>query len=283
VQNSCRIVTNPNGLLFFLPCYFTGNKVISLLKIGGFMTDLNYSFTAVSQNSKTGNIAVTSTSSASCPSACPFIKTVISDAVKKQLNGCYADYSYTGIQWRALDKHGIDFAQLLSSIRHLDKGAKLRLNVMGDLPHKDQTILVDLFNQLVDIIVKRQLNTILYSHHDLSIESNLIAFQTAFDRGLHVNASCENIEQARSAIDNGINAVIVLPVDSIQKTIKTGDVRIVRCPNEYNDRITCSNCMLCAKDRTQNRVIIGFTAHGTGKTKVSNAVIEANRKYQTKA
>jgi hypothetical protein len=247
------------------------------------MSDLNYSFVAVSSNSKTGGIAVTSTSSASCPSACPFIKTVIADAVKKQLNGCYADYSYTGIAWRKLDVIGLDYSQLLSNIRHLDKGAKLRLNVMGDLAHKDQTILIDLFNQLVDVVVKRQLQTILYSHHDLSIESNLIAFQSAFKRGLHVNASCESIQQAQHALNNGINAVVVLPVGSIEKTLKIDDVRVVRCPNEYNDHIQCINCMLCAKDRTTNRVVIGFTAHGTGKTKVSKAVIDANRKYQTKA
>jgi len=242
----------------------------------------NYSFTAVSQNSKTGNIAVTSTSSDSCPTSCPFIKTVIVDAVKMQLNGCYADYSYTGIQWRKLDVIGLDYAQLLSSIRHMDKGAKLRLNVMGDLPHKDQTILVDLFNQMIDIIVKRQLNTILYTHHDLTIKSNLIALQSAFKQGLHVNASCESIEQAKTALDNGINAVLVMPLNS-PKVQKIDDVKIVQCPNEYNEKIQCINCMLCAKDRTQNRVIIGFTAHGTGKTKVSKAVIDANRKYQTKA
>jgi hypothetical protein len=244
--------------------------------------DLNYSFVAVSANSKTGGIAVTSTSSDSCPTACPFIKTVIVDAVKKQLNGCYADYSYTGIQWRKLDVIGLDYAQLLSNIRHMDKFAKLRLNVMGDLPHKEQTILVDLFNQLVDIIVKRQLKTILYTHHDLSIESNLIALQSAFKQGLHVNASCESIEQAKTALDNGINAVLVMPLNS-PKVQKIDDVKVVQCPNEYNEKIQCINCMLCAKDRTQNRVIIGFTAHGTGKTKVSKAVIDANRKYQTKA
>lgn len=243
----------------------------------------NYSFVAVSSNSKTGPIAVTSTSSESCPTSCPFVKIKLIDSIKFTFNGCYADYSYTGLQWRKLDVTGLDYSQLLANIRHLDKFAKLRLNIMGDLAHKDQTILVELFEQLVDVIVKRQLQTILYSHHDLSIESNLIAFQKAFDRGLHVNASCESIEQARSAIDNGINAVIVLPVDSIQKTIKAGDMRIVRCPAEYNDRITCSNCMLCAKDRTASRVVIGFTAHGTAKNKVSRAVIDANRAlYQSK-
>jgi hypothetical protein len=241
----------------------------------------NYSFTAVSQNSKTGAIAVTSTDSASCPTACPFIKTKIVDAVKVTLNGCYADYSYTGIAWRKLDKKGLDYKALLSNIRHLDKFAKLRINVMGDLPHKDETILVDLFNQLVDVIVKRQLNTILYSHHDLTIESNLIAFQSAFKRGLHVNASCESVEQAKTALDNGINAVLVMPLNS-PKVQKIDDVKVVQCPNEYNKKIQCINCMLCAKDRTQNRVIIGFTAHGTGKTKVSKTVIESNRKYQSK-
>jgi hypothetical protein len=242
----------------------------------------NYSFTAVSQNSKTGGIAVTSTSSGSCPAACPFVKKILIDAVKVTLNGCYADYSYTGLQWRKLDVAGINYAQLLSNIRHLDKGAKLRLNVFGDLAHKDQTILVELFEQLVDVIVKRHLQTILYSHHDLSIESNLTAFQSAFKRGLYVNASCESIEQAKNAIDNGINAVVVLPTGSIEKTIKAGDVRVVRCPNEYNKSIQCINCMLCAKDRTASRVVVGFTAHGTAKAKVSRAVIDANRAmYQT--
>lgn len=241
----------------------------------------NYSFTAVSSNSKTGSIAVTSTSSASCPAACPFIKTVITDAVKMQLNGCYADYSYTAIQWKKLDVAGLDYSQLLNNIRHLDKYAKLRINVFGDLPHENQVIDTDKFNQLVDTVVIRKLNTILYSHHDLSIESNLIAFQSAFKRGLHVNASCESIEQAKTALDNGINAVLVMPLNS-PKVQKIDDVKVVQCPNEYNKKIQCINCMLCAKDRTQNRVIIGFTAHGTGKTKVSKTVIESNRKYQSK-
>jgi hypothetical protein len=242
----------------------------------------NYSFTAVSQNSKTGNIAVTSTSSDSCPTSCPFIKTVIVDAVKMQLNGCYADYSYTGIAWRKLDKKGLDFKSLLSSIRHMDKGAKLRINVMGDLPHENQVIDTTKLNQLSDTVSTRKLNTILYTHHDLTIKSNLIALQSAFKQGLHVNASCESVDQAKTALDNGINAVLVMPLNS-PKVQKIDDVRIVQCPNEYNEKIQCINCMLCAKDRTTNRVIIGFTAHGTGKTKVSKAVIDANRKYQTKA
>ena len=199
-----------------------------------------------------------------------------------QLNGCYADYSYTGIAWRKLDKTGLDFKALLSSIRHMDKGAKLRINVMGDLPHENQVIDTTKLNQLSDTVSTRKLNTILYTHHDLTIKSNLIALQSAFKQGLHVNASCESIEQAKTAIDNGINAVLVMPLNS-SKVQKIDDVRIVQCPNEYNEKIQCINCMLCAKDRTQNRVIIGFTAHGTGKTKVSKAVIDSNRKYQTKA
>lgn len=241
----------------------------------------NYSFTAVSQNSKTGSIAVTSTSSASCPTACPFIKTKLVDDVKVTLNGCYADYSYTGISWRKLDKTGLDYKALLSSIRHMDKGAKLRINVFGDLAHENQVIDNDKLNQLADTVAFRKLNTILYSHHDLTIESNLIAFQSVFKKGLHVNASCESVEQAKTALDNGINAVLVMPLNS-PKVQKIDDVKVVQCPNEYNKKIQCINCMLCAKDRTQNRVIIGFTAHGTGKTKVSKTVIDANRKYQSK-
>lgn len=238
----------------------------------------NYSFTAVSQNRKTGNIAVTSTSSASCPAACPFVKTV---AEKTVYNGCYADYSYTGIAWRKLDKQGQDFKSLLVNIRHMDKGAKLRLNVMGDLPHNNQVIDANKVNQLADTIANRKIKTILYTHHDLTIDANLTTLQNTFDK-IHVNASCESVNQAKRALDSGLNAVMVMPLDS-PKHQRIDDLRVVQCPAEYNDKITCSNCMLCAKDRTQNRVVIGFTAHGTAKTKVSKAVIEANRKYQTKA
>jgi hypothetical protein len=46
-------------------------------------------------------------------------------------------------------------------------------------------------------------------------------------------------------------------------------VKIVACPAEKTERINCSKCMLCAKDRDY---VIGFRAHGKRKKKVQKII-----------
>ena len=50
------------------------------------------------------------------------------------------------------------------------------------------------------------------------------------------------------------------------------DVKLVRCPAEYNSAVTCNNCgdgrPLCA--RLDRDYIITFTAHGAGKRKIND-------------
>lgn len=221
----------------------------------------NYSFTSHSHNKKLGNIAAISTSSNSCPDSC---------ALK---NECYAKYSFTGIHWRALDLKGLDFHQLTSLIDAMKKRSKLRFNVMGDIAHNNGIIDATKLLKLANIIKNRFIETILYTHHTIENVLNVKAFQLAFSKGLHINISCEDTDKAKKALDYGLNAVIVLPTNSIHKVIKQDDLIIVRCPAEYKDSIQCSNCMLCAKDRVQQRVVIAFTAHGTGKKKLSAKLI----------
>lgn len=217
----------------------------------------NYSFTSHSHNKKLGNIAAISTSSNSCPDTC---------ALKSE---CYAKYSFTGIHWRNLDLKGLDFNQLTSLIDAMKKRSKLRYNVMGDLEHNKGIIDAVKLLKLANIIKNRFIETILYTHHSIENSLNVKALKLAFDKGLHVNISCEDTDKANKALSYGLNAVIVLPTGSIHKVIKQDNLTIVRCPAEYKDSIQCSNCMLCAKDRTKQRVVIAFTAHGTGKKKLS--------------
>lgn len=217
----------------------------------------NYSFTSHSHNKKLGNISAISTSSNSCPDDC---------ALKSE---CYAQFSFTGIHWRNLDLKGLDFHQLTSLIDAMKKRSKLRYNVMGDLSHNNGIIDSVKLLKLANIVKNRMIETILYTHHTIDNVLNVKALKLAFDKGLHVNVSCEDTDKANKALDYGLNAVIVLPTGSIHKVIKTDNLTIVRCPAEYKDTIQCSNCMLCAKDRTQQRVVVAFTAHGTAKKKLS--------------
>lgn len=221
----------------------------------------NYSFTSHSHNKKLGNIAAISTSSNSCPDTC---------ALK---NECYAKYSFTGIHWRALDLKGLDFNQLTSLIDAMKKRSKMRFNVMGDLSHNNGIIDATKLLKLANIVKNRMIETILYTHHSIENNLNVKALKMAFDKGLHVNISCEDTTKANKALNYGLNAVIVLPTSSIHKVIKTDGLTIVRCPAEYKDSIQCSNCMLCAKDRVQQRVVVAFTAHGTGKKKLSSKLV----------
>lgn len=221
----------------------------------------NYSFTSHSHNKKLGNIAAISTSSNSCPDDC---------ALKSE---CYAKFSFTGIHWRALDLKGLDHHQLTSLIDAMKKRSKLRYNVMGDLSHDNGIIDATKLLKLANIIKNRFIETILYTHHSIDNVLNVKAFQLAFSKGLHINISCEDTDKAKKALDYGLNAVIVLPTNSIHKVIKQDDLIIVRCPAEYKDSIQCSNCMLCAKDRVRQRVVIAFTAHGTGKKKLSSKLV----------
>jgi hypothetical protein len=140
---------------------------------------------------------------------------------------------------------------------------------MGDLSHDNGIIDATKLLKLANIIKSRLIETILYTHHSIDNILNVQAFKMAFDKGLYLNISCEDTTKANKALSYGLNAVIVLPTGSIHKVIKQDNLTIVRCPAEYKDTIQCSNCMLCAKDRVEKRVVVAFTAHGTGKKKLS--------------
>ncbi len=64
-----------------------------------------------------------------------------------------------------------------------------------------------------------------------------------------------------------------LGVAGLNKYRRIGGTRVVRCPAEYNDAVTCRNCggkdgPLCA--RLNRNFIIGFTAHGASKKKAAS-------------
>jgi hypothetical protein len=140
--------------------------------------------------------------------------------------------------------------------------------VVGDLTNNNGVVDTTKIIKLANTVKNRALNMIIYTHLELSY-LNVKAFQLAFSKGLKINISCETIEKAKKALNYGLNSVIILPMGSINKVLKIDDLIIVRCPNEYNAKIQCVNCMLCSKDRVQKRVIVAFTAHSTTKKRLS--------------
>ena len=138
------------------------------------MVPASVAFTAISSNSKTGPIPVTTSSRETCPTTCPFY-----DA------GCYAKGGHTGLHWRKVTKGGRGgaWSALLDSVRKLPRGQVWRHNVAGDLPHDAGTIDRAAVMELAAANKGRRGFT--YSHHVLT-EGNAETIRAANAAGFTV-------------------------------------------------------------------------------------------------
>lgn len=213
-------------------------------------------FTKLSSNAKTGPIGVTMTESASCPDSCALKGT-----------GCYARFSFVGIQWRQLDKgtHGIGWDQFIKELSAMPDGYTFRHNVAGDLPHSNGKIDTVKLLQLVLASNKKQGFT--YTHHDMQNPDNLAVVLGSNKKGFTINASCDNLDQVDQAIALGLPAATILPETSGKTTVTPAGNRVVTCPATYRGDVTCASCgngrPLCA--RYDRGYAIGFPVHGSGK------------------
>ena len=218
--------------------------------------DFKYHITRVSGNRKTGPIPVTTTSSNSCPSTCPYIE-----------NGCYAKSGPLRLHWGKVDngERGMDLEPFLKEIKALPKGSLWRHNQAGDLPHENGVIDHDGVMALVK--ANKRKNGFTYTHHDMKKRHNFATVKSANDNGFTVNVSGNNVSHAVAMFkEYGLPTVTVLPMDAPNDQTVEG-VRVVACPAEKSDRVICASCALCqVRDR---KYIIGFRAHGTSKKKAN--------------
>lgn len=79
-----------------------------------------------------------------------------------------------------------------------------------------------------------------------------------------INLSADSYEQGAEYAKAGYPTTITVPKHCTAKVETLEGIRVVRCPAEYNDKVTCNNCgagtPLCA--RGDRNYIIKFTAHG---------------------
>jgi len=79
-----------------------------------------------------------------------------------------------------------------------------------------------------------------------------------------INHSADTIEGAIDATEKGRAAVLTVAKGATWPA-RVGDVRLVRCPAEISDRITCATCgngrPLCARG-PDRRFVVVFEAHG---------------------
>ena len=218
---------------------------------------MQYHITLKSSNKKTGPIPVTTTSRDTCPPACPFIGA-----------GCYADLGPLGFHWNQVSdqdhKKAGTLSELCDAIRALPGRQLWRHNQAGDLPGVGNRIN---YAALKDICnANRGRRGFTYTHKPLT-DHNLSVIHEANNSGFIVNVSGNNPAHADTLANQvqgkRIPIVTVLPTDAPNKSTTPAGRKIVACPAEKSDRVSCATCKLCAvRDR---EYIIGFRAHGTRK------------------
>lgn len=218
---------------------------------------MNYqaSLTLKSGNVKTGPIPVSTTSYATCPTACPLRKA-----------GCYADSGPLAMHWKKVTEgeRGTDWGSFVAQIAALPDGQLWRHNQAGDLPGDGVTIDADALSMLVE--ANRGKRGFTFSHYDAFKGINYGAIREANQNGFTVNLSANDLEHADAlkALDIGPVAALV-PLSQTENTYTPKGHKVVICPATQRENVSCETCQLC--QRPNRSVIIGFPAHGTSKKK----------------
>jgi hypothetical protein len=220
---------------------------------------MNYSLTKISKNSKTGPIPVTTSNRATCPDACPLKR-----------NGCYAEDYYTQLHWNKVTsgERGTDWLGFIANVKVLPKRTLWRHNVAGDLRGSNNHIDVNALKELVQANVGK--NGFTYTHYPLDTAINITAVQQANNDGFTVNGSANTLEQADNYMALGVPTVVILPENASKVTYTPNNNKVVVCPAQTSEKVTCLSCGLC--QIAKRDYIIGFRVHGTGKKKAKVAI-----------
>jgi len=229
------------------------------------MRNYNVHLVAKSNNSKVGNIPVSTTSAATCPDVCPFNHA--------NAGGCYANAGPLAMHWAKVTsgERGDTWQVFLGKITNLRDGQLWRHNQAGDLAGDGKRLDAKANIELAQANTGKRGWT--YTHYDvLRNKHNANVVEQMNGMGFVVNLSGNNLAHADDLYDMGIAPVTtVLPSDQLTNTVTPKGRKVVVCPAVVKDDVSCKSCGLCARLRD---AIIGFPAHGNGKKK-ADAVASA--------
>lgn len=228
-----------------------------------------YHLTLESGNRKTGSIPVSTSPSSTCPESCPL-----------RNNGCYASGGPLGLHWRAVSRgeRGVSWDSFCRQIASLPPGQLWRHNQAGDLPGKGDEIDGAKLWQLTRANTGRRGWT--YTHKPVIGDSgeatmNRAAIRHANRHGFTINLSADTLGEADALANADCGpVVVVLPRDSPHTVYTPAGNRVVVCPAQRDDSVTCADCGLCARQRS---VIVGFLAHGNSARKAESVCTGVNR------
>jgi len=211
--------------------------------------------TLKSANIKTGPIPVSTSSGETCPEACPF-----------KAKGCYAKGGPLALHWSKVTsgERGIDWQSFIRAVRKFPVGQLWRHNQAGDLPGLGNAIDGVKLAQLSKANEGKRGFT--YTHKPPT-GANLAALKRANRAGFVVNLSANSVAHADKLLRTGLPIAAVVPQESPDRFTTPEGNRVVICPAQRVDGLSCDKCRLCAK--ADRGFIIGFKPHGAGSKAVN--------------
>ena len=213
------------------------------------MTMVTYS--PRSQNVKTGPIPTAMIEKSTCPDSCEL-----------KGNGCYANSGMMRFRWDQVTAGaGIPWKTFCGMIKNLPDGTLWRYGTAGDLPGYGERIDFDDMLELVHANTGKR--GFAFTHKPLTPE-NIRRIRGANEAGFVVNLSAWNGANADVKLASGAGPVVCLiPWGTPEVSRTPAGTKIVACPAQTRDRVTCKKCGLCAKQRD---FVIGFYPHGPGRS-----------------
>jgi hypothetical protein len=150
----------------------------------------------------------------------------------------------------------------------------LRDRVVGDVVTESGTIDHDYIEAIADLATEADLVPFGYTHAWRAMDREDV--DRIADAGYVMNASCETREDIRTAIDLGMPVTIASDIVEDGETFTRPDgktLRIVTCPAQTRENVTCADCGLCAKP--ERAAVVRFNIHGTARKRAAQTV--ANR------
>ena len=255
-------------------------------------TAIRYALSPISANSKTGRIAVASTSRATCWKGCAFHD-----------DGCYAEGHYCGMHWDTIDESGLLLPAFVDRLGSLPSriGEPARWAEKGDLPGIGSRILSSHWGPIQDAMQATGRRWFGYTHKPVDVQTvirsrirtsgsvltanrDLVGGTNASDV-CTVNLSGNSLHHADILADLNIGPVVATVPHGTTGTVQTPDGRpFVQCPATYRDDISCGGGRM--RDGTETKACGGtsgplcwqsdrafgvyFPAHGNRKRHVGD-------------